>query len=119
MALINDYPRKLDSNNTVTIPTSSSTSTIFHCQSGTLIGLVVPSTFSGTKLTVHSNTSLGYVIYKNATGTTIEISGIDNTINAHYGLSTADMIGISKLKLVSDVSQSGTDCDIILIFRPL
>jgi len=119
MSLINYYPKKIDSSNTVTIATSGTASTTFNCESGTLIGLIVPSTFSGTKLTVYSSTSLGYILYKNATGTTVEITGIDNTIDAHYALSTADILGVQDIKLVSDVTQSGSDCIVTLVFRPL
>lgn len=100
-----------------TILTGLSVSSIINTNGTTLIGLVVPDSIVGTKLTflcAHKDDEQ-YIDYKRSDGENVEL-----TLNGegYYGFASYDFAPSSLIKIVSDQVQA-SDITIKLITRGL
>lgn len=113
-----EYLLKLSFDQNVTISTGVSVSSIANSRGQSVVGLIIPSTFSGTSLTLVSSTSSTGTFYdmKNSSGDLLTI-----TFNGQgwYQLNPTDLTSTQFVKFVSNTTQSGSDCEITLITRAL
>jgi|DEB19_MinimDraft_3_1074340.scaffolds.fasta_scaffold00956_13 hypothetical protein len=82
-----------------------------------LVGISVPSSFSGSQLSIYSAISFDgvYRVVKNINGTAATMTCV---ANEHIALVPFDLASVRFIKVLSDVSQGG-DCEITLITRPV
>jgi hypothetical protein len=102
----------------ITISVGQTESDIIDFQNTTLVGLDIPTNFSGTSITLKASISLNGT-YRNVPDGNGDAITIDITPNTLVPFVGADFFATQFVKLVSNISQSGSDCTLTAIGIPL
>ena len=103
--MVTGYQGNFDPDNSVVIPASSATSNALNCGGFTLVGLILPATFTGVAITFLVCTTLGgsYSQLCDETGAPITITVAAG--NA-YAIDPKHLQGFQFIKLVSGSTES-------------
>lgn len=118
MTRASEYMKKLSFDLSVTINDGLSVSNVVNTYGQSVVGLIIPSTLTGTQITIQSSISATGTFYNmyNTEGNQMVITFGGQ---GWYQLLASDLTSAQYIKLVSNVAQSGSDCDITLIARAL
>jgi hypothetical protein len=113
-----EYLQQLNVDDSVTLEIGETVSYPLNTYGTSLVGLIIPSTFSGTQLSIQGALSGSGTFYtmKNSSGEDVSI-----TINGagYYALSPQDFTSLQFIKFVSDSTQVTQDCIIQVITRAI
>lgn len=113
MTAINNIETRVES---VTISNGGTTSTAIDTSGLSILGIVIPSSFTGTAISFQ--TSIDNSTYNNLYNTSNTLVSMNVTQARSYGIVPSDFAGWRFLKLVSNATEGGSR-EIKLLLRTL
>lgn len=106
----------------ITIEVGLSLSSFVNVHGQTIVGFIIPDTLTGTKLKIlaaRSGDPNNYIYVCNTLGVDFELTKSTQSGSRYYSFSPSDLLPVQRLKVESNLQQSGVDCVINVVSRGL